>query len=114
VLEMGQPVKIVDLARRLTELAGLTVRDEHNPDGDIEFNYIGLRPGEKLYEELLIGDNPMPTLHPRIMKANEEYMPWPDLQKQLEEIYQAAEAEDLTAIRTVLLTCVNGYHEPAH
>ncbi len=114
VLEMGQPVKIVDLARRLTELAGLTVRDEHNPDGDIEFDFIGLRPGEKLYEELLIGDNPMPTLHPRIMKANEEFMPWPDLQKQLEKIYLAAEAEDLSAIRTVLLTCVNGYHEPAH
>lgn len=68
VLNMGQPVKIIDLARRMVELSGLTVKDEKSPEGDIEITVIGLRPGEKLYEELLIGDNPKPTVHPRIMK----------------------------------------------
>jgi FlaA1/EpsC-like NDP-sugar epimerase len=75
VLDMGQSVKIIDLARRMIELSGLNVKDELNPDGDIEIEITGLRPGEKLYEELLIGDNPKPTSHPRIMKAHEEFIP---------------------------------------
>jgi len=111
VLEMGQMVKIIDLARQLVELSGLTVRDARQPDGDIEFDFIGLRPGEKLYEELLIGDNPTPTEHPRIMKAREAFMPWPELQNQLQLLKQAGEAEDLQAIKAVLLTCVQGFHE---
>lgn len=71
VLDMGAPVRIIDLARRLIELSGRTVRDEKTPNGDIELCITGLRPGEKLYEELLIGDNAMQTLHPRVMKAHE-------------------------------------------
>jgi FlaA1/EpsC-like NDP-sugar epimerase len=86
VLDMGQPVKIIDLARRMVELSGLTVRDETHPDGDIELAITGLRPGEKLYEELLIGDNPKPTQHPRIMKAHEQFVPWPELVQKLDAL----------------------------
>ena len=111
VLEMGASVKIIDLARQLVELSGLQVRDAQQPDGDIEFEFIGLRPGEKLYEELLIGDNPAPTSHPRIMKAHEDFMTWPELQTQLMQLQQAAHNEDLQAIKAVLLTCVHGFHE---
>ena len=79
VLDMGKPVKIYDLACTLINLSGLTVRDDDNPDGDIAIEEIGLRPGEKLFEELLIGENPMPTKHTRIMQAMEGHMPWDDL-----------------------------------
>lgn len=75
LLDMGEPVRIADLARRMVELSGLTVRDEDEPDGDIELEITGLRPGEKLFEELLIGDNPQPTSHPRIMQAKEDFWP---------------------------------------
>jgi FlaA1/EpsC-like NDP-sugar epimerase len=111
VLEMGASVKIIDLARQLVELSGLQVRDAEQPDGDIAFEFIGLRPGEKLYEELLIGDNPAPTAHPRIMKAHEAFMTWPELQTQLAQLQQAALQEDLLAIKAVLHTCVQGFHE---
>ena len=111
VLEMGAPVKILDLARRLVELSGLQVRDAANPDGDIELSFIGLRPGEKLYEELLIGDNPSATENPRIMKAHEQFMPWPALREQLDLLEQAASAQDEQAIRAVLRTCVHGFSE---
>ena len=111
VLEMGEAVKILDLARRLVELSGLSVRDEANPDGDIELSFIGLRPGEKLYEELLIGDNPTSTEHPRIMKAHEEFMPWPALRAQLDLLQHAASAHDEQAIRQVLKRCVHGFSE---
>jgi FlaA1/EpsC-like NDP-sugar epimerase len=79
VLDMGKPVKIYDLACTLINLSGLTVRDDENPDGDIAIEEIGLRPGEKLFEELLIGENPMLTKHPRIMQAMEGHIPWQDL-----------------------------------
>ena len=72
VLDMGEPVKIMDLARRMIELSGLTIKSSDQPNGDIEIEITGLRPGEKLYEELLIGDNPEKTVHPRIIKASEE------------------------------------------
>jgi FlaA1/EpsC-like NDP-sugar epimerase len=88
VLDMGQPVKIIDLARRMVELSGMTVRDELNPDGDIALTVTGLRPGEKLYEELLIGDNPKPTQHARIMKAHEQFLSWPQLEGQLTRVRQ--------------------------
>src|SRR3546814_12019283 len=90
VLDMGQPVKIMDLARRMVELSGLTVKDEQHPDGDIEIAVTGLRPGEKLYEELLIGDNPKPTVHPRIMKAHEDFIPWAEFEAKLTEIGRAS------------------------
>ena len=111
VLDMGEPVKIIDLARRLVALSGLQVRDAAQPDGDIEITVVGLRPGEKLYEELLIGDNPTPTNHPRIMKAHEDFMHWPELQIQLDMLEAAAAIEDVAAIRAVLAVCVHGFHE---
>ena len=111
VLEMGQPVKIIDLARRMVELSGLKVRGPQRPDGDIEFAFIGLRPGEKLYEELLIGNNPTRTAHPRIMKEHEDFMPWPELLSQLQLLREAASNEDETTIRLILRACVQGFHE---
>ena len=109
VLDMGKPVSILDLAHRMVELSGLKVRDETHPDGDIEIVVTGLRPGEKLYEELLIGDNPALTGHPRIMKAHEDYLPWPEFESQLEALRQACEANDAELMKAVLLTCVHGY-----
>ncbi|MBP6007187.1 MAG: polysaccharide biosynthesis protein [Rhodoferax sp.] len=109
LLDMGQPVKILDLARRMVELSGLQLRDADHPDGDIEIAITGLRPGEKLYEELLIGENPKPTAHPRIMKAHEAHMDWQTLQAQLATLREAADADQVEAIKTVLTTCVQGY-----
>ncbi|RYG09277.1 MAG: polysaccharide biosynthesis protein, partial [Burkholderiales bacterium] len=109
VLDMGEPVKIMDLAHRMVELSGLTVRDEAHPDGDIEIAITGLRPGEKLYEELLIGDNPSSTAHPRIMKAHEDCLSWPELQAHLDTLRRASESGDVEAIKAVLRTCVQGY-----
>jgi FlaA1/EpsC-like NDP-sugar epimerase len=111
VLDMGEPVKIMELARRMVELSGLKVRDEAHPDGDIEIAVTGLRPGEKLYEELLIGDNPAPTVHPRIMKAHEDCLTWDALQLQLDVLAKAAAEEDVDQIKAVLRACVHGYGE---
>lgn len=86
VLDMGEPVRIEDLARNMIELCGLSVRSADNPDGDIEIVEVGMRPGEKLYEELLIGDNPRPTAHPRIMMASEHHILWPELRPRLDEL----------------------------
>lgn len=92
VLDMGQPVRIGELARNMIELSGLTVRGEDNPGGDIEIVEIGLRPGEKLYEELLIGNNPAPTDHPRILKADEDFIPIDELSEKLERLAGALAA----------------------
>ncbi len=109
ILDMGQPVKIIDLARRIIELSGYSVRDDDNPDGDIELAVMGLRPGEKLYEELLIGDNPMPTQHPRIMKAREDFLPWPELEAKLAELDEILDRNDIVEARAFLQTLVSGY-----
>jgi FlaA1/EpsC-like NDP-sugar epimerase len=109
LLDMGQPVKIIDLARRMVELSGLQVLDAEHPDGDIAITITGLRPGEKLYEELLIGDNPEATAHPRIMKAHEAHLDWDVLQAHLQTLRQAAEADQAVAIKAVLQQCVHGY-----
>ena len=87
VLDMGDPVRIRDLAERMIELSGLKLRNDENPDGDIEIEVVGLRPGEKLYEELLIGDNPQLTGHSRIMKAGEDYFSWGVLKVGLEALH---------------------------
>ena len=113
LLDMGEPVKIMDLARRMVQLSGLTLRDASQPHGDIEIEITGLRPGEKLYEELLIGDNPERTAHARIMKAHEEHLPWDELALHLQTLRQAADLNDVAAIKTVLQTCVHGYGVPA-
>ena len=112
VLDMGQPVKIMDLARRMVQLSGLSVRDAAHPTGDIEIAVTGLRVGEKLYEELLIGDNPQPTDHPRIMKAHEPFMPWAVLEQELQVLIQAANANDAAAIKAFMVQHVQGY-QPA-
>jgi FlaA1/EpsC-like NDP-sugar epimerase len=102
VLDMGAPVRIIDLARNMIELSGLTVRDEANPDGDIEIKDVGLRPGEKLYEELLIGNNPTKTTHSRIMKAREHFIPWPQLSGNLDTLYAATRTGDVAQMRQML------------
>ncbi len=112
VLDMGEPVKIMDLAQRMVQLSGLSVRDPANPQGDIEISITGLRPGEKLFEELLIGDNPQPTQHPRIMKAQEAYLSWPELEKHLQALQSAAWANDESGMRAVLAQCVQGFPGP--
>jgi FlaA1/EpsC-like NDP-sugar epimerase len=109
VLDMGEPVRIADLARRMLELSGLALKDAANPNGDIEITVTGLRPGEKLYEELLIGDNPLPTSHPRIMKAHEDFLPWDALQAKLSELGLALDANNVPLIRTLLKDLVPGY-----
>jgi FlaA1/EpsC-like NDP-sugar epimerase len=109
VLDMGQSVKILDLARRMVELSGLTVKDEDHPEGDIEIEVTGLRPGEKLYEELLIGDDPRPTLHPRIMKAHEAFLPWAELEPRLAALEVALNANDVAVIRQMMQGLVAGY-----
>jgi FlaA1/EpsC-like NDP-sugar epimerase len=109
VLDMDQPVKIMDLARRMVELSGLTVKDEAHPEGDIAIEVTGLRPGEKLYEELLIGDNPKPTMHPRIMKANEEFIPWAEFEARLTVLEMALNVNDVGLIRLMMQQLVAGY-----
>lgn len=112
VLDMGQPIRIADLARRMIELSGLSVQDEARPDGDVPIRIVGLRPGEKLYEELLIGNAPQPTAHERIMKAHEDFMPWSALQPQLDALQAAVQANDVLALRALLQRLVSGY-QPA-
>jgi FlaA1/EpsC-like NDP-sugar epimerase len=109
VLDMGEPVKIIDLARRMVELSGFRVKDENTPEGDIAIEVVGLRPGEKLYEELLIGNNPQATQHPRIMKANETFLPWSELQPMITSLRMAAVNGDVMMIRSMLQQLVPEY-----
>jgi FlaA1/EpsC-like NDP-sugar epimerase len=106
VLDMGEPVRIIDLARNMIELSGMTVRDADNKSGDIEVKTIGLRPGEKLYEELLIGNDPKPTDHPRIMMASEKHAEWRVLRKALAILSGLIEARDVTRSRQMLTDLV--------
>ncbi len=112
VLDMGKPVKIIDLARRMIQLSGLTVKDESHASGDIEIQVVGLRPGEKLYEELLIGDNPETTEHTRIMKAHEKFLFWNELLPHLLVLRRAAKLGDDATIHAELLQLVSGYVAP--
>lgn len=109
VLDMGKPVKIIDLAKRMIELSGLTVKDEGNPHGNIEIQITGLRHGEKLFEELLIGDNPEPTSHSMIMKAQEQFIPWADLKSKLDELVAALNTNDVDGLRQMMQKLVSGY-----
>jgi FlaA1/EpsC-like NDP-sugar epimerase len=109
VLNMGESVKIIDLARKMIELSGLTLQDANYPNGDISIEVTGLRPGEKLYEELLIGDNPQPTQHARIMRANEEFLPWPVLQQRLKDLMEAVNVNDVLQMRALIQELVPGY-----
>ena len=109
VLDMGEPVRIYDLAVKMIYLSGLLVKDEDHPHGDIEIKVTGLRPGEKLYEELLIGENPQPTAHPKIMKAHEEFLSWDDLEHELEKLNSALDTSDDQLIRVMLKKLVPGF-----
>lgn len=109
VLDMGEPVRIVELAEKMIHLSGLSIRSERNPQGDISIEFTGLRPGEKLYEELLIGDNVAATSHPMIMSANEDHLPWDVLKARLDELLTAVEADDYTRVRQLLRETVSGY-----
>ncbi|MGZ4955671.1 MAG: polysaccharide biosynthesis protein [Methylobacter sp.] len=109
VLDMGEPIRIVDLAKRMIHLSGLEIKDIDHPDGDIEISYTGLRPGEKLYEELLIGDNVSKTDHARIMRAQEHVIPWSELEKMLATLEQATENDDFERVRDILADAVTGF-----
>jgi UDP-N-acetylglucosamine 4,6-dehydratase len=109
VLDMGEPVKIVELAEKMIHLSGLSVRSEKNPHGDIAIEFSGLRPGEKLYEELLIGDNVLATRHPMIMSANEDHLSWDVLKVKLSELLAAVDQDDYIRVRQLLRDTVSGY-----
>ena len=109
VLEMGTPVKIDDLARTMIRLSGLEVRDENHPEGDIAIEYVGLRRGEKLYEELLIGENTTGTNHPRIFKNSEPIVPYDELVAALERLEEAIQKLDMTELQDMLRATVEGY-----
>jgi FlaA1/EpsC-like NDP-sugar epimerase len=106
VLDMGAPVKILDLAIKMIEVAGLKPRDEQHPDGDIEITFSGLRPGEKLYEELLIGNDPAATTHSRVMMANERFLPMDELEGPLARLRKLLEKQDAGAVREELIALV--------
>lgn len=109
VLDMGESVKILHLAQQMIRLSGLTVRDDDNPDGDIEIKITGLRPGEKLYEELLVGDNVSGTSHSRIMTATEKYLEWPELESVLQNLDSACSCSDYENIIHILHTAPTDY-----
>ncbi|MFZ6771209.1 polysaccharide biosynthesis protein [Undibacterium sp. SXout7W] len=109
VLDMGEPVRIIDLAKRMVHLSGLEIKSDATPEGTIEIHHVGLRPGEKLYEELLIGDNVEGTTHPLIMRAQESELPWEQLQRLLQEMQAACTAFDYEQIRALLLQIVAEY-----
>lgn len=110
VLDMGESVKIIDLAKRMIQLSGLKEKDINNPNGDIEIKITGLRPGEKLYEELLIGDNVDKTEHPRIMKAKENMLDWPILEVYLSHLEKYCDDYNIEEIRALLLKMPTGFN----
>ena len=109
LLDMGPPVRIMDLAKKMIELSGLTLISENNPDGDIGIEVTGLRPGEKLYEELLIGNNPQLTKHPRIMRAQEDFIPWSELEDKLTALQIALTKNNVNTIQLLMKEMVSGY-----
>ncbi len=109
VLDMGEPIRIVDLAKRMIKLSGLGVLDKENLDGDIEITFTGLRPGEKLYEELLIGGNVSDTAHCRIMRAQEHVIPWNQLKNSIEKLSSMIDNDDFEGVREVLKNTVSGF-----
>lgn len=111
VLDMGDPIPILDLAQRMIALSGLSVRSPEHPEGDIEIVFTGLRPGEKLYEELLIGDGAQPTPHPRILRAHEEHLAWDVLQGRLQALEEAIHQGDSGTLMALLHELVPGFHQ---
>jgi len=111
ILNMGEPVHIYDLALKMIYLSGYLVKDDAHPNGDIEIKIIGLRPGEKLYEELLISNNPKPTTHPKIMKAHEDFILWSDLQSELKKLNSFLDMNDEKLVKNILKKLVPGYQQ---
>lgn len=109
VLDMGEPVRIVELAEKMIHLSGFSIRSERNPQGDIAIEFTGLRPGEKLYEELLIGDKVDATRHPMIMSANEDCLPWELLKTRVDDLLAAIAIDDYARVRQLLRETVSGY-----
>ena len=109
VLDMGEPVKIYELAKRLINLSGMEVRDKDNPEGDIEIIFTGLRPGEKLYEELLIGDKVSTTEHKRILRAEEDFLESSELENYLNLINEAEKKGDIQDLKDILQKAVSGF-----
>lgn len=109
VLDMGESVKIVDLARKMIRLSGMSVKEPDAPDGDIEIAFSGLRPGEKLYEELLIGSNVSGTTHPRIMRAMENHLPLAEYEEMMTSLREMARAYDVVGLKSTLVKVVEGY-----
>ena len=112
VLDMGEPVKIYDLAKKMIQLSGLKLRDKKTNKGDIDILITGLRPGEKLYEELLIENNSISTDHPKIFKAQDDFIPWPELAAQIKKLEDLVEKNDQIKIIKTLKKLVNGYEPP--
>jgi len=110
VLDMHEPIKIIDLARKMVHLMGYDVKDENSYKGDIAIEYTGLRPGEKLFEELLIGESVTGTQHPKIMRAEEDALTWQEIESLTLELQQACKRMDLHAIREILMKAVDGFH----
>jgi UDP-N-acetylglucosamine 4,6-dehydratase len=102
VLDMGEPIRIAELARNMIGLSGMTVRDESNPAGDVEISYVGLRPGEKLYEELFVGEEALDTAHPRIRMAKERFLSFAELRPHIDLLRAAIFAGDSAAVREKL------------
>ena len=109
VLDMGEPVKIVDLARRMIHLSGFEIRDDDNPDGDVEIVFTGLRPGEKLYEELLIGDNVSSTEHPLIMSAREDCLTWERVTDFLRQLEESVVSNNVEQSRNLLIDSISDF-----
>ncbi len=109
LLDMGEPVKIIDLAKRMIHLSGLSIRDETHPDGEIALTITGLRPGEKLYEELLIDSSADKTKHPKIYQAHEEFLDWEELLEVIEQLETACAQRDADTIQDLLETYVQGF-----
>ena len=110
VLDMGESVKIKDLIKRMINLSGLKLKDNKNFDGDISIKIVGLRPGEKLYEELLIGENPQKTIHPQIMTAQENFIPYDQLKKSLDDLLITIDLEKPEEVKKILNNCVKLYN----
>jgi len=109
VLDMHEPIKIVDLAKKMVHLMGYDVKDENSYRGDIAIEYTGLRPGEKLFEELLIGESVTGTAHPKIMRAEEDALPWPELEVLIGRLQVACKRLDLLQVREILMQAVDGF-----
>ena len=109
VLDMGEPIKIYDLAKRLISLSGMELKDEDNPEGDIEIIFTGLRPGEKLYEELLIGDRVSTTEHKRILRAEEDFLVAEEIEQYINLLQEAEKKGDVKALKEVLRKVVSGF-----